>query len=1654
MARLLVVVVLVSAVVAPSAPTERQATDPTPEAWKKEIAHDERVVLEPVPHLQGTAPLDLPPEILARQYQQIEDYFLRAVQESAAARDKLWQPDFSSASSYQASVQPHRDRLRVMLGLIDSPFMRSNVKTTLVADGEVRVEEITLSLDHELAARALLFLRRDAKAGPTVIAIPGDRQTREKFTGITEGSEPAPWLLSLLERHAAVCVPIMVERTEDHALAQLAGGERMSRRRLLHRLGFIVGRTLVGLEVQQVLALREYLVSRLGDRPAYVMGQGQGGMTALYSAAVESRFAGAAVADYFRRREDTWQEPVDRQLYGQLNEFGDAEVAALIAPRPLVILTTENGSISGDEVLSELQRAQRFYKGGGHAERLTSESLSGGSILEAAAARVASTAGGAAARGAVELTTRVSRSDVEDARNEHFRSLHDYLRRLDRESDRARTETWRLLATPTDKRDAKAEQLRRELRTLMGVTAPPSVAVNPRTKLLRITDKFVAYEVLLDAAPGLEVFGHLLVPRNIRDPRPAVITQHGLSGEPRDITSMGMEEDTPYHQFGRKLAERGYVTFAPYIATPLPTTIINRLVRQAASLGRMRTSVEFVKLQRVVDFLQALPFADSNRIGFYGLSYGGYAATWMPPLEPRIKLTVISGHFNDWRTKITNEVESTSYLRHPDEDFFNWDVLRRFTHLELIAAMWPRPAMVEFGERDGTTTPEWHTRAWKEVEEWARAWDATDRFVRDRFDGVHEIHGTGACDFLRRWLWPEQSSGRDYVYDLWPVAKTNQGITESGEATLPFVSHDLDASSETVVRGRFHVSSAHPELSGLTLRISRTGNPGDLIVRFGTREGGNDIGEARAAASEILPLYDLRYEARIPAGRLDPRKLYHFEVTAASGSRFEGDNYVVYGPKPLGGRAFPPSFGLSYQVLSSQSAPAQTKVVENRFEFARRLLAPYRGGRPIDTVADGPREGEIRITPQWSIYSEKRSDEVVRTAEEDLRAFLGNVLAVKVASANRAGKPGIELRMAPGVEGVTTAEGFRVDVSKGRVVVSSTAPRGLMRGVYYLEEEMRVRRGPFLRRGATVKNARFATRISMPFLSGGAKYTETSRPLEYTDGLLKRMSHDGFNALWIWLNTEEATLDSKIFPEFNEPDAVRRFERVRDVSERARRFGIDVYIYLATGYHHHLPGDARRFFDRHPETRGYGWGIPLCTSTEKVRRYYSETVKTIFRESPALKGLIVIYDSEGFYYCGNNDRTRRQCPRCRHYSQEFLASQLLTTLRDAMKEQGGADKEFIAWNYDNESDWVYQTLPLLPKDIVIANNFAKGAVVERDGIRHRTGDYNITSVGPPALFVKLYKEARAQKLRYIAKTEHAISQEFIFTPYIPAMEQFFRRIEKIREFDLAGWFGNWSHYGYTPSPNARLIRDMSFDPAPSMEEALRRLALRDFGEKAAPLVLSAWHEFSEGIRQYPYSDNVARIPGPIQKGPSQPLFLDPAVENFGTWRAWQNDLEWTEPWGPEITAKYFGKVRERFANGIAELEAARSVATGDDLTAVESLWRVAKTIESALRSTLHLLEWVPVRDEFVAEGTSESRRADLGSKLVSIAVRERENALQILPILEEDSRLGYASEGGGVVRGGLFSSQLVRWKIGHLEDLLIRRLPMAEERAPIEEKYF
>jgi dienelactone hydrolase len=869
-----------------------------------------------------------------KQYDQVSRYLSGRIAATPSMRDKGWQPDFSSLRAYDLSVEAHRLHLQKMLGLVD--LAASETKTTVLAKSRNEmIESVKITFQSGPDVRALLFIPHSRSRQPVVIAIPDADQSAEEFAGIAEGTTPAQWLRNLLGRGVAVAIPVMVERRADHALCLQSGGH--DRRRMLWRLGFLVGRTLVGLEVQQVMALSNYLFRQpnIDGKKIGVWGVGQGGMTALYAAAVDRGLASVTVQDYFQQREQSWREPVDRVLYGQLNEFGDAEVSALVAPRPLTVVSRQQGEISSKSVQAEVERAQRFYLGL-HAENKLAMLEVSNDALSAGAIAAASMLGAKQQKAPLQIEDRVSTKKILEIRNEHFEALYRYLRRLCVKSDSQRTAYWKLAMTAPQDRQRKVTKLRAELQTLMGEVPDQNIPLHPRTLLIGKTDKFLAYEVVLDTVPGVEAYGHLLVPRvapeNPRKLFPAIVCQHGFGGAPKFVSGIGTDiesNDHFYHRFGERLAERGYVVFAPYITVPADSRppgelhradLINPIVRKAASLGMMRTSIELAKLHRIVDFLQSLPFVERDRIGYYGLSYGGYSAIWMPPLEPRLKFTVVSGHFNDQEEKLIAYGKPGHLWNLPDEDFYNWNLLNRFTHSELIAAMWPRPVSIEWGLYDPTTTPEWHNKAAEYLKKnYVIPWEMQDKVAFDDYIGPHTIHGIDTFSFIDRWLKPEQSAKRDYGCDGENYCYQNaapgfHGYLASSEN--PYVTHLVDSSKNSVIRGSFYVSSISPEFVGMKFRISRMGHPGDLVVKLGSRPEDGSLGELHLGEHHIQSIPESWYELKLDRPiRLNPQVLYWFEVTSPSGQSGQ-DGYTFYGPKPLGGTDYPMNFGLSFQVMT------------------------------------------------------------------------------------------------------------------------------------------------------------------------------------------------------------------------------------------------------------------------------------------------------------------------------------------------------------------------------------------------------------------------------------------------------------------------------------------------------------------------------------------------------------------------------------------------------------------------------------------------------------------------------------------------------------------------------------------------------------------
>ena len=136
-------------------------------------------------------------------------------------------------------------------------------------------------------------------------------------------------------------------------------------REWIYRQAYQMGRHIIGYEVQKVLAAVDWFTHANTGRAKKigVAGYCEGGLIAFYAAACRSAHRRALVSGYFDSRQQIWSEPIYRNLFGILREFGDAEIATLIAPSRLIIEYSRIPDITsprGDLKTPKLRKRQRL----------------------------------------------------------------------------------------------------------------------------------------------------------------------------------------------------------------------------------------------------------------------------------------------------------------------------------------------------------------------------------------------------------------------------------------------------------------------------------------------------------------------------------------------------------------------------------------------------------------------------------------------------------------------------------------------------------------------------------------------------------------------------------------------------------------------------------------------------------------------------------------------------------------------------------------------------------------------------------------------------------------------------------------------------------------------------------------------------------------------------------------------------------------------------------------------------------------------------------------------------------------------------------------------------------------------------------------------
>ena len=119
-----------------------------------------------------------------------------------------------------------------------------------------------------------------------------------------------------------IIIPAPISRSSEFS-TNLKYGIRTNipHREWIYRQSFELGRHVIGYEVQKVLALVDYFDLQPEKSPVLVAGLGEGGLIALYSAALDVRVDSAYVWGYFGPREGLASEPIYRNVFGLLRDF-------------------------------------------------------------------------------------------------------------------------------------------------------------------------------------------------------------------------------------------------------------------------------------------------------------------------------------------------------------------------------------------------------------------------------------------------------------------------------------------------------------------------------------------------------------------------------------------------------------------------------------------------------------------------------------------------------------------------------------------------------------------------------------------------------------------------------------------------------------------------------------------------------------------------------------------------------------------------------------------------------------------------------------------------------------------------------------------------------------------------------------------------------------------------------------------------------------------------------------------------------------------------------------------------------------------------------------------------------------------------------------
>lgn len=503
----------------------------------------------------------------------------------------------------------------------------------------------------------------------------------------------------------------------------------------------------------------------------------------------------------------------------------------------------------------------------------------------------------------------------------------------------------------------------------------------------------------------------------------------------------------------------------------------------------------------------------------------------------------------------------------------------------------------------------------------------------------------------------------------------------------------------------------------------------------------------------------------------------------------------------------------------------------------------------------------------------------------------------------------------------------------------------------------------------------------------------------YPEGLLQRLSALGVDGVWLYGVLRHLAPGGQDFPEFGEGWQTRQ-ANLRTLVQRAKRYGIDVYLYL-----NEPRAQSPKFFANRPGMAG-ALGTGMCTSHPAVRKWMSDALAHLFSHVPDLGGVFTITASENQTNCAwGGDRTRNTCPRCKNRSGPEIIAEVNAAIDEGV-HRGNPKAKVIVWDWGwdgaNHPDKI---VPLLPKSVYLMCMSERGLPITRGGVRTSVGEYSMSAVGPSDRALHCWELAKKCGLKTAAKIQVNTTWELASLPYLPVMDLVAEHCHNLAKAGVDGMMLTWSLGGY-PSPNLRVAQRLSLSPVPTVDEALASVAAEQFGPEAAPHARRAWTQFSSAFREYPFSIPMLYY-GPMQVGPANLLYAAPTGYAATMVGFPYDDIQrWCSPYGPEVCAKQFEKIAAGWQKGLEELDTAVQKTPATKRADAQAELSFARAARLYFRSAANQIRFILARDA-PANTKKPLSPADRRDEMRRIAEDEIAVAREMFALARDNSCIGF-----------------------------------------------